>query len=102
MLSRFPYRVVVARWTNMKNAPSFLATIKVSGVEDLGISNKIADIISGYTISVRNFSYKMDEGMFEGVLNILVPNNDVLYGIIRKIRSIKGVMKASRQTSDVQ
>ncbi|MGB8491443.1 MAG: RelA/SpoT family protein [Bacteroidales bacterium] len=101
MLSHFPYRVVVARWTNMKNAPTFLATIKVSGVDDAGISNKIADIIANYTVSIRNFTYKMDEGMFEGILNILVPNNDVLYGIIRKIRSIKGVMKASRQTGNV-
>jgi len=42
----------------------------------------------------------MDDGMFEGTLNILVPNNDVLYGIIRKIQAIKGVLKASRQTSD--
>ena len=47
-----------------------------------------------------SFSYNMDEGMFEGTLSIMVPNNDVLYGIIRKIQSIKGVLKASRQTSD--
>jgi hypothetical protein len=42
----------------------------------------------------------VDEGMFEGTLNIMVPNNDVLYGIIRRIQSIKGVHKASRLTSD--
>jgi GTP pyrophosphokinase len=96
MITRYPYRVVVARWTKTKGTPTFNATIKVSGVEDIGIGNKIADIIAGYTVSVRNFSYSMDEGMFEGTLNIMVPNNDVLYGIIRKIQSIKGVLKASR------
>jgi len=100
MIARYPYRVVVARWTKTKGAPTFNATIKVSAVEDIGIGNKIADIVAGYSVSVRNFSYSMDEGMFEGTLNIMVPNNDVLYGIIRKIQSIKGVLKASRQTSD--
>ena len=100
LIARYPYRVVIARWTKTKGAPSFGVTIKVSGVEDIGIANKIADIIAGYSVSVRNFSYSMDEGMFEGILKIMVPNNDVLYGIIRKIQSIKGVIKASRQTSD--
>jgi GTP diphosphokinase / guanosine-3',5'-bis(diphosphate) 3'-diphosphatase len=100
MIARYPYRVVVARWTKTKGAPTFNATIKVSGVDDIGIGNKIADIIAGYSVSVRNFSYSMDEGMFEGTLNIMVPNNDVLYGIIRKIQSIKGVLKASRQAID--
>ena len=100
MMARYPYRVVIARWTKTKGAPTFSATIKISGVEDIGIGNKIADIIAGYNVSIRNFNYSMDEGMFEGTLNIMVPNNDVLYGIIRKIQSIKGVIKASRQTSD--
>ena len=100
MMARYPYRVVAARWTKTKGAPTFSAVIKVSGVEDIGIGNRIADIIAGYNVSIRNFSYNMDEGMFEGTLNIMVPNNDVLYGIIRKIQSIKGVLKASRQTSD--
>jgi GTP pyrophosphokinase len=99
MMARYPYRVVAARWTKAKGAPTFSAVIKVSGVEDIGIGNKIADIIAGYNVSVRNFSYNMDEGMFEGTLNIMVPNNDVLYGIIRKIQSIKGVLKASRQAN---
>jgi guanosine-3',5'-bis(diphosphate) 3'-pyrophosphohydrolase len=100
MIAKYPYRVVVARWTKAKGAPTFSAVIKISGVEDLGIGNKIADIVTGYNVSVRNFNYNVDEGMFEGTLNIMVPNNDVLYGIIRRIQSIKGVHKASRLTSD--
>ncbi len=100
MISRYPYRVVVARWTKTKSTPSFTATIKISGVEDIGIVNKIADIIAAYNVNIRNFSYNMDEGIFEGLLNILVPNNDVLYGIIRKIHSIKGVLKATRLSGE--
>jgi guanosine-3',5'-bis(diphosphate) 3'-pyrophosphohydrolase len=100
LLSRYPYRVVAARWTKTRSLASFTATIKITGIEDIGIVNKIADILSTYNVSVRNFSYNMDEGIFEGSLNLMVPNNDVLYGIIRKIHSIKGVLKASRQINN--
>lgn len=100
LLSRYPYRVVVARWTKTRSAASFTATIKITGIEDIGIVNKIADILATYNVSVRNFNYSMDEGIFEGSLNLMVPNNDVLYGIIRKIHTIKGVLKASRQISN--
>ena len=99
MLTKYPYRVVTARWTKSKSIASFTATIKITGIEDIGIVNKIADILSTYNITVRNFNYSLDEGMFEGLLNLLVPNNDVLYGIIRKIQSVKGVLKATRLIS---
>jgi GTP pyrophosphokinase len=101
LIARYPYRVVVARWTKAKGAPTFSATIKITGIEDIGIANRIADIISTYNVNIRNFSYSMDDGVFEGTLNIMVPNNDVLYGIIRKIQSIKGVLKSSRQSSEL-
>ncbi|NLK53919.1 MAG: bifunctional (p)ppGpp synthetase/guanosine-3',5'-bis(diphosphate) 3'-pyrophosphohydrolase [Bacteroidales bacterium] len=100
MMSRYSYRIVTARWTKARGAPTFNALIKVSGIEDIGIGNKIADVIAGYNVTVRSFSYKVEDGMSEGMFSIMVPNNDVLYGIIRKIQGIKGILKVSRQTSE--
>jgi GTP pyrophosphokinase len=100
MIARYPYRIVTARWTKSSATGSFIATVKLTGVEEVGIVNKIADILSGYNVSIRNFNYSMDDGMFEGTLSIMVPNNDVLYGIIRKIHSLKGILKAVRQISE--
>jgi GTP pyrophosphokinase len=97
LISRYPYRVVAARWTKSKTITSFISSIKITGVEDLGIVNKIADVISAYNVTIRNFNYSMEDGMFEGTLNLLVPNNDVLYAIIKKIRLIKGILKVIRQ-----
>jgi guanosine-3',5'-bis(diphosphate) 3'-pyrophosphohydrolase len=99
MISRYPYRVVVARWTKSKGSPSFIATIKITGVDDIGIVNKIADVIAAHKATIRSFNYKMDDGVFEGMLNILVSNHNVLYGVIRRIQSIKGILKASRVDS---
>jgi GTP pyrophosphokinase len=100
MMARYPYRVVVARWIQSKNIPSFNAMVKITGIEDIGIVNKIVDIISNYKVSLRSFNYDMNDGMFEGLLNIMVPNNNVLQGIIKKISSLKGVLKATRNDSD--
>jgi len=97
LIARYPYRVIAARWTKTKSSTSFIASIKITGVENIGIVNKISEIISTYNVSIRNFTYNIEEGMFEGMLNLLVPNNDVLYGIMRKIQSIKGVLKVNRQ-----
>ncbi|MBK9390938.1 MAG: bifunctional (p)ppGpp synthetase/guanosine-3',5'-bis(diphosphate) 3'-pyrophosphohydrolase [Bacteroidetes bacterium] len=100
MLSRYPYRLIAARWSKSVNIPSFIASVKITGVEDIGMVNKIADIIADNKVSMRSFNYNMNEGLFEGVLNIMVPNSDVLYTIIRKIQGIKGIVKASRIDSN--
>jgi len=99
MMARYPYRVVSARWTKSKSSTSFITSIKITGVENIGIVNQISDVISAYNVTMRNFSYNMEDGMFEGTLNLLVPNNDVLYGILKKIQSIKGVLRVIRQNN---
>jgi len=100
MLSRYPYRLIAARWSNSVNIPSFIASVKITGVEDIGMVNKIADIIADNKVSMRSFNYNMSDGLFEGILNIMVPNSDVLYTIIRKIQGTKGIVKASRIDSN--
>ncbi len=96
MMARYPYRVIAARWSKSKSAVSFIASIKVTGIEDIGMVNKIADVIAKQNAVVRSFNYNMADGLFEGILNIMVPNSDMLYGIIRKIQGIKGILKTTR------
>lgn len=99
MLLRYPYRYVSARWTKTSDMPDFRASVKVTGIAEVGIINRIADVITENRIVLRSFNYKMNEGMFEGMLQIMVPNNHVLQSIIKKILSIKGVLKAVRTES---
>jgi len=99
LMARYPYRVVSARWTKSKSSTSFITSIKITGVENIGIVNQISDVISAYKVTMRNFNYNMEDGMFEGTLNLLVPNNDVLYGILKKIQAIKGVLRVIRQNN---
>lgn len=96
LMSRYPYRIIDARWTQTSSTPSFVSTIKVSGIEEVGIVNKIDEVLKSFNIKVRSFNYKMDEGIFEGMINITVANNDMLYGAIRKIQALKGILKVTR------
>lgn len=96
MLNTFPYRVLRARWTRLDTSRGFLTAVKVTGIENLGIVARISDILSEYKVSVKNFSYRMDNGLFEGRIELLVPNINVLYGIIKKIQAVKGITRATR------
>lgn len=97
MISSFPYRVVRARWTRLDSSRGFLSTVKLTGVENLGIVARITEILSEYkTVSVKNFTYSMNNGLFEGRMEMLVPNINVLYGIIKKIQSVKGITRVTR------
>jgi GTP pyrophosphokinase len=99
MMARYPYRVISARWSKSKNSPSFIAAIKITGIEDIGVVNKIADVIADQKAVVRSFNYNMDDGMFEGILHIMVPNSDILHSIMRKIQGLKGILKTTRYDS---
>jgi GTP pyrophosphokinase len=96
MMARYPYRVIAARWSKSRNIPSFIASVKITGIEDIGMVNKIADVIASQSAVVRSFNYNMTDGLFEGMLNIMVPNSDVLHSIMRKIQGLKGVLKVTR------
>ncbi len=96
MLSNFPYRVLRARWTRLDATRGFLTSVRLTGMENLGIVTHISEILSEYRVSVKNFAYKMDNGMFEGRIELLVPNVNVLYGIIKKIQSVKGITRVTR------
>ncbi|MFZ2285408.1 MAG: HD domain-containing protein [Bacteroidales bacterium] len=96
MLSSFPYRVLRARWTRLDASRGFLTSMRLTGVENLGIVARISEILSEYRVSVKNFTYKMDNGMFEGRIELLVPNVNVLYGLMKKIQSVKGITRVTR------
>jgi len=99
MISNFPYRVVRARWTRLDASRGFLTAVRMTGVENLGIVSRISEILSEYNVSVKNFTYRMDNGLFEGRIDLLVPNINVLYSLIKKIQSVKGITKATRVES---
>ncbi len=93
---RFGYRVVKARWAG-KGKGTYPLTLHVVGQDDLGIVNNITSIISKEEhIMLRSINIDSHDGLFSGILTILVDDTQRLTGLIKKLRTVKGVKAVSR------
>ncbi len=96
LLSKYGYRVVKAKWTQSQEV-SFLAGIKISGIDEVGIISNLSQVISGdFKVNMRSISVVSNDGMFEGTIMIFVNDTNHLDTLIRNISNVKGVLKASR------
>ncbi len=94
--NRFGYRIVKARWAG-KGKGTYPLTLHVVGQDDLGIVNNITSIISKEEhIMLRSINIDSHDGLFSGILTILVDDTQRLTGLIKKLRTVKGVKAVSR------
>ncbi|MEA1886641.1 MAG: RelA/SpoT family protein [Bacteroidota bacterium] len=96
LMANYPYRVLMARWTKVEDSPAFQTGIRIVGVDDHAMITKIYEVLSSYKVNLRNFKYENHDGMFEGIVYLFVPNINILNGLIKKLVSIEGVLKAKR------
>lgn len=94
--NRFAYRIVKARWAG-KGSSLYPITLHVVGQDDLGIVNNITSIISKEEhIMLRSINIDSHDGLFSGILTVLVDDTSRLSSLIKKIRTVKGVKAVSR------
>lgn len=94
--NRFGYRIVNAKWAG-KGSGSYPITLHVVGQDDLGIVNNITSIISKEArIMLRSINIESHDGLFYGMLTIMVDDTSGLNTLIRKIEMVKGVKGVSR------
>ncbi|MGL5319034.1 MAG: RelA/SpoT family protein [Bacteroidales bacterium] len=99
MFTRFGYRILKARWTG-KAGSQYPITLYVIGNDDIGIVTNITSIINKEKqITLRAISIDTHAGLFEGQLTVMVSDTSSLDGLIKKIKTIKGVKNVSRTSS---
>jgi len=97
LLSRYGYRVVKARWNNSDKNAFFPVTLRITGMDDLGIVSNISDVISkDLQVNMRSISIDSNDGMFEGSITLFVKDTQHLEALIRKLKKVKGVMNIKR------
>ncbi|MCK4750036.1 MAG: bifunctional (p)ppGpp synthetase/guanosine-3',5'-bis(diphosphate) 3'-pyrophosphohydrolase, partial [Bacteroidales bacterium] len=97
MLSRYGYRVVKARWNSSDKGAFFPVTLRITGMDDLGIVSNISDVISkDLQVNMRSISVDSNDGMFEGSITLFVKDTQHLEALIRKLQKVKGVMNIRR------
>ena len=96
LMSNFAYRVVKARWTSQQKI-AFLAGIKVTGIDDVGLVNNITRLISGeLNVNMRSISFDSEDGVFEGTIMVYVHDTKHLNRLVEKMKQIDGVINVSR------
>jgi len=96
LLSNYAYRVVKAKWTN-EHLISFLAGIKITGTDEIGIVNNITKVISNENaINMRSISFDTDDGVFEGTIMVYVHDTKHLNHLLENLKKVKGVTNIAR------
>lgn len=63
----------------------------------MGIVNNITSIISKEAnVSLRSISIDSNDGLFSGILTVMVDDTRVLTALIKKLRTVKGVKAVTR------
>lgn len=97
MRSRFPYRIVKARWAGKSQDKQYPITLRIIGHDDIGIVTNITSIINKENnILLRSISIDSHDGLFSGMLTVTVDDNAKLESLIKKIKTVKGVKQVNR------
>ncbi|WP_108822986.1 bifunctional (p)ppGpp synthetase/guanosine-3',5'-bis(diphosphate) 3'-pyrophosphohydrolase [Dysgonomonas sp. Marseille-P4361] len=96
MISRFAYRVIPAKWSG-KSGSSYTVTLRIIGHDDISIINNLTSIIAKEAgISIRSISIDSNDGLFQGNISVVLSNTDMLNGLMKKLKTVKGVKGVTR------
>ena len=96
MRRRFGYRIVRAAWSG-KGSSQYQITLRVIGNDDLGIVNNLTSIISkDEKLVLRSINIDSNDGLFRGNLVVMLNDNTRLEGLIKKLRTVRGVKSVER------
>lgn len=97
MKSRFPYRIVRAKWAGKSQGKQYPITLRIVGHDDIGIVTNITSIINKESdILLRSISIDSHDGLFSGMLTVMVDDTGKLEALIKKIKTVKGVKQVNR------
>ncbi|MBL7771916.1 MAG: bifunctional (p)ppGpp synthetase/guanosine-3',5'-bis(diphosphate) 3'-pyrophosphohydrolase [Chitinophagaceae bacterium] len=96
LLANYGHRVVKAKWAKNKEI-SFLTSLKITGLDDVGIINKITHVVSAeMKINMRSMSIESHEGLFEGTIMVFVNNKEELNELCARLERLDGINKVQR------
>jgi GTP pyrophosphokinase len=94
--SKMAYRCVKARWQS-QDLVERVAAIRLIGIDDVGIVNKITEVISNeLNVNMKSISFEANDGLFEGKIRVLVFDTEHLDTLMRKFELVEGVKRVER------
>jgi GTP pyrophosphokinase len=96
LLANYGHRVVKTKWAKNKEI-SFLTGLSIIGLDDVGVVNKITNIISGeLKINIAALTIESTEGLFKGTIKVYVHDKDELEELVDRIKSLSGIQQVMR------
>lgn len=100
LLSNYGHRVVKTKWVKNKEI-SFLTGIKIIGLDDVGVINKITNLISGtLKININALTIEAKEGLFEGNVRVYVHDKDELDDLVVNLKALPGIESVERYDAE--
>jgi GTP pyrophosphokinase len=89
-------RIVAVKWAIHK-LNSFLARISMTGIDRLGLVNEITNIISSeLKVNMTKINISVQNGIFEGTIDLYIHHAKDLNNLILKISNISGIDRVRR------
>lgn len=96
LLSNYGHRVVKTKWAKNK-AISFLTGLKIIGMDDVGVVNKITNVISGdLRVNISAMTIESHDGLFEGTIKVFVHDKEELEELVTRLKQLKGIHLVDR------
>jgi GTP diphosphokinase / guanosine-3',5'-bis(diphosphate) 3'-diphosphatase len=96
LMANYGHRVVRTKWAKNKEI-SFLTGVKIIGLDDVGVINKITNIISGdLKINIAGLSIDSSSGLFEGLIKVFVHDKEELEVLLMKLHELNGIQSVER------
>src|SRR5690606_3900563 len=93
LLAHHGHRVVKTKWPKNKEI-SFLTCVRLIGLDEVGMIQKITNVISGdLKMNMRSISIDTHDGVFDGTIMVYVYDTQELDRLVRKLGAIDGINK---------
>jgi GTP pyrophosphokinase len=95
-MSKMAYRCIKAKWKSDKLVERE-AAIKIIGIDQIGLVNKLTEIISKENnVNMKSISFDTEDGIFEGKIKVMVYDTEHLELLMQKFEQVEGVQNVSR------
>jgi GTP diphosphokinase / guanosine-3',5'-bis(diphosphate) 3'-diphosphatase len=96
LLANYGHRIVKTKWAKNKEI-SFLTGVRIIGMDDVGVIQKITNIISGeLKLNMRPLSIDSKDGIFEGNIMVFVHDREELNKFCNRLGALEGISKIER------
>lgn len=94
--SSYGNRIIATQWDTHKEL-SFLVTIYIKGIDNVGLLNEVTQVISHQlNVNIRKLNIETNNGIFEGKIQLYVHDVDDVRTICNNLKQIQNIKQISR------